>query len=80
NIQFIKGKEFSLEAKMKEMLAYLEENSFLDFLDYFNQQESLEEAFVSFFCLLELIKVKIVIAMQESLFHTIKVWLRKESS
>ena len=80
NIQFIKGKEFSLEAKMKEMLAYLEENSFLDFLDYFNQQESLEEAFVSFFCLLELIKVKIVIAMQESLFHTIKVWLRKESN
>jgi len=42
--------------------------------------ESIEEAFVSFFCLLELIKARLVIAIQERLFHTIRVWLRKESS
>ncbi len=42
-------------------------------------QESFAEAFLSFFCLLELIKARIVVAIQESLFNTIKVWLRKES-
>jgi len=73
----IKGKDVSLEEKMKEIMAALEENPFLDFLDYFNQQESFEEAFISFFSLLELIKSRIVIAVQKSLFQPIKVWLRK---
>lgn len=79
NIQIIKGKEYSLEEKMKEILAILNEDSFLDFLDYFKEQETLEEAIVSFFSLLELIRARIVIAIQESLFHSIKVWLRKAS-
>lgn len=79
NIQIIKGKEYSLEEKMKEILAILNENSFLDFLDYFKEQETLEEAIVSFFSLLELIRVRTVIAIQESLFRSIKVWLRKAS-
>jgi segregation and condensation protein A len=77
NIRIIKGKEYSLEEKMKEILAILKENSFLDFLDYFKEQKTLEEAIVSFFSLLELIRARIVIAIQESLFHSIKVWLRK---
>ena len=75
----IKKKEFSLEEKMKEIMAAIEDNSSLDFLDYFSQQESFEEAFLSFFSLLELIKSKIVIAIQESHFQPIKVWLRKEA-
>jgi len=79
NMRAIKGKEVTHEEKMKEMLDYLEKNSFLDFIEYFNQQKTIAEAFVSFFCLLELIKARIVVAIQESLFHTIKVWLRKES-
>lgn len=78
-IQIIKGKEYSLEEKMKEILAIINENSFLDFLDYFKEQETLEEAIVSFFSLLELIRARIVIAIQESLFRSIKVWLRKAS-
>jgi segregation and condensation protein A len=77
NIQIIKGKEYSLEAKMKEMIAALEEHISIDFLDYFSSQESLEEALVSFFCLLELIKAGIVIAVQDHLFRSIKVKLRK---
>lgn len=79
NIKTIKGKEVTHEEKMKEMLDYLEKHSFLDFIEYFNRQETISEAFLSFFCLLELIKARIVVAIQESLFHTIKVWLRKES-
>jgi segregation and condensation protein A len=78
DIKIIKGKEYSLEEKMKEIVGILEENSFLDFMDYFESQETIGEALVAFFCLLELIKAKIVIAVQDKLFQTIKVWLRRE--
>ena len=78
NMRTIKREEVTHEEKMKEMLDYLEKHSFLDFIEYFNQQNTISEAFLSFFCLLELIKARIVVAIQESLFHTIKVWLRKE--
>ncbi|UCE41753.1 MAG: segregation/condensation protein A [Candidatus Aminicenantes bacterium] len=74
NIRLIHGKEYSLEEKMKELIERLKENGYLDFREYFNSQESLEEALTSFFCLLELIKARVVIAVQESLFHPIKVW------
>jgi len=78
DIKIIKGKEYTLEEKMKEIVAILEENSFLDFMDYFESQETIGEALTGFFCLLELIKAKIVIAVQDQLFQTIKVWLRQE--
>ena len=77
-IKTIKGKEYSLEEKMKEILALLEAREFLDFLDYFSQAESFEEALVSFLGLLELIKARIVVALQESHFQPIKVWLRRK--
>jgi segregation and condensation protein A len=77
-IKTIKGKEYSLQEKMKEILALLEANELLDFLDYFSQRESFEEALVSFLGLLELIKARIVIAIQESHFQPIKVWLRRK--
>jgi len=78
DIKILKTKEFSIEDKMKEILEALRENSFIDFLEYFTQQESFEEALISFFGLLELIKIKTVIAIQEKLFHSIKVWLAKD--
>jgi len=78
NWQFIEGKEYSLEDKMKEIISILEKNGFMDFYDYFYQQNSIEEAFVSFFGLLELIKNRVVLAVQESLFRSIKVWLPKK--
>lgn len=74
----IKGQEVSLEEKMNEIIGILEKNAFLDFLEYLGRQETLEEALVSFSCLLELVKARVVIAVQESLFHSIKVWLKKE--
>ena len=78
-IKTIKGQEYSLEEKMKEILDHLEEEDFLDFLDYFNRQESFEEALVAFLGLLELIKSRIVIAVQETHFRPIKVWIRKKN-
>lgn len=79
NLQTIKGKTYSVKEKMEEILSTLHKDKFLDFLDFFNEQESMEEAVLSFFCLLELIKARIVIAIQENLFRSIKVWLRKEN-
>jgi len=78
NIQIIKGKGYSIEEKMKEIVSLLETNLFLDFFEYFESQPSIAEALLAFFCLLELIKARVVIAVQESLFQTIKVWLRRE--
>lgn len=74
----IKGKDVSVEEKLKEIVDYLEKNGSMDFLEYFSSQETLEESLVSFFCLLELVKNHIVIAIQEQLFQTIRVWLRKD--
>ncbi len=79
NIRIIHGKDYSLEVKMKELIDFLRKNRYLDFQEYFDHQESIEEALVSFFCLLELIKARIVIAVQETLFRSIKVWLRQEA-
>jgi len=75
----ITGKDFSLEEKMKEIILALEKEGYLDFVEYFHLQDSLTEALGSFFCLLELIRRKTVVALQESLFEPIKVWLRKEA-
>jgi segregation and condensation protein A len=78
NFKILKGREVSLEKKMGEILDLLEKQPVLDFLDYLKSQESLEEALVAFFCLLELVRARLVIAFQESLFQTIKVWLRRD--
>ncbi len=74
NIRLIHGKDYSLEETMKELIDRIKLHGYLDFCAYFNSLESIEEALLSFFCLLELIKARIVIAVQESLFHPIKVW------
>lgn len=74
DFRLIHGKEYSLEEKMKEIIDRLKQDGYLDFCEYFYGQESIEEALISFFCLLELIKAHIVIAVQETLFHPIKVW------
>ncbi|MGB7296491.1 MAG: segregation/condensation protein A [Candidatus Aminicenantales bacterium] len=79
NFRVVRGKSYSLEEKMNDIIAELEREKVLDFLEYFGRQETLEGAIVSFFSLLELIRARLVIAIQEQLFQTIKVWLRKES-
>jgi len=77
-IRVIKRKDFSVKEKKQDIIRYLKNYSYLDFLEYFGSQKTLEESMVAFFCLLELISERTVIAVQESLFHRIKVWLRSE--
>jgi segregation and condensation protein A len=74
-----KGKEINMADKMGEIVEALQAQGALDFLDYLWAQETLEEALIAFFCLLELIKARTVMAVQEQLFHTIKVWLRRDA-
>jgi len=79
NLQVIQGKKLSMGDKMNEIVAVLTERDHIDFLEYLGSQDSLEEALLAFFCLLELLKARVVVAIQEQLFHTIKVWLRREA-
>jgi len=75
----IRGRDVSVEAKMKELTALLHAKSVIDFLEYFESNASLEEALVSFFCILELVKSRVAVAVQDELFQTIRVWLRKDA-
>lgn len=77
--RIIRGRDVSYEVKMKELVALLHERSMLDFLEYFESHASLEEALVSFFCILELVKSRVAVAVQDELFKTIRVWLRKDA-
>lgn len=79
DMRVIKGRDVSYEEKMKELLGLLRDGQVLDFLAYFETQASLEEALVSFFCLLELVKTRTAVAVQDELFQTIRVWLRKDA-
>jgi segregation and condensation protein A len=78
NQRVVKGKEISMADKMNEITVLLRGRDHLDFLAFLDAQETLEEALIAFFCLLELIKARRVVAMQEKLFHTITVWLRRD--
>jgi segregation and condensation protein A len=51
----------------------------IDFLEYFEAHASLEEALIAFFCILELVKSRVAVAVQDELFQTIRVWLRKDA-
>ncbi len=77
--RIIRGRDVSTEVKMKELVALLHERSVIDFLEYFESNASLEEALVSFFCILELVKSRVAVAVQDELFKTIRVWLRKDA-
>jgi segregation and condensation protein A len=75
----IRGRDVSIEAKMKELVGLLHERDMIDFLEYFEAHASLEEALISFFCVLELVKSRVALARQDELFRTIRIWLRKDA-
>ena len=77
-VKVIKGKDFSVKEKMDEIVGILRHQGYLDFLAYFESQSTLEEALFSFICLMELIKTRLIFAVQKSLFSPIQVWLREK--
>jgi len=71
---YIETKNYSVEEKMNEILAVLDENGYINFSEYVKKLDTIEEILVSFFTLLEMIKQRMVMAIQKSLFDTISVW------
>jgi segregation and condensation protein A len=71
---YLESKNYSIESKMGEILELLNKEDYLNFTEYIESLDSLEEILVSFFTLLELAKQKIVFAVQKQLFDTISVW------
>lgn len=70
----IKSRNFSIQKKQKEILEILEADGYLNFTNYIEMMGSVEEFFVAFFSLLEMLKRGVVIALQKGLFDTISVW------
>jgi segregation and condensation protein A len=71
---YIDSKEYSIEKKWDEIMALLEPDGYLDFYQYVGTLESIEEALVSFFCILEMIKQRVVVGVQKKLFGPISLW------
>ncbi len=76
----VRGRDVSLEDTIRALLDVLEKETAIDFLEYMDRLESLQEALISFFGLLELVKNRRVAAVQDELFQTIRVWIRKEAA
>ena len=73
----IESKNYSIKDKLEAILKIVEDNGYLDFSIYLDRIESIEEKLVSFFTLLEMVKQKIVTAIQENLFEKISVWSKE---
>lgn len=73
-VLFLNSKNYSIEDKEKEILDLLNSNGMLNFSRYIKGLDSIEEILVSFFTILELVKIKKIIAIQKKIFDTISIW------
>jgi segregation and condensation protein A len=71
---YIDSKEFSVEKKREEILKILEKDGFLDFFKYLNTLTNIAEILISFFTILEMIKQRVIVAVQKELFAPISIW------
>lgn len=71
---YIQSKNFTVEDKIKEILQLLDSNEYLNFTEYLENLDSVEEMIICFFALLEMIKKRMIIAVQKFLFDKISVW------
>lgn len=71
---YIESKNYSVERKVEEILTLLRENGCINFNEYIKKLDTIEEILVSFFTMLEMIKQRMIIAIQKGLFDTISVW------
>ncbi len=77
--QYIDSKEYSIESKWKELEALVNIDGYLNFSEYIDQLESLQEVLVSFFTILEMIKRRVVMGVQKKLFDTISIFKMGEN-
>lgn len=71
---YIDSKEYSIEREWDRILELMEPDGFLDFSQYVMSLKSVEEILVSFFCMLEMIKQRVIIGVQKKLFAPISLW------
>ncbi|MCP5107679.1 MAG: segregation/condensation protein A [bacterium] len=71
---YIDSKEYSIEKKWSEIQELMEADGYLDFFQYVESLEAIEEILVSFFCILEMMKQKVVVGVQKKLFGPISLW------
>jgi len=71
---YIETKNYSIQGKRDEILGILESKGFINFNEYIEELETIEEVLVSFFTLLEMVKRRLVVAVQKKLFDAISVW------
>ena len=71
---YVDSKEYSIEKKWDEIMDLLEPEGYLDFYKYVETLNSIEEILVSFFCMLEMIRQRVIIGVQKQLFAPISLW------
>ena len=71
---YLESKNYSIEHKIEEILDLVESKKYLNFFEYVEGLDSIEEILVSFFALLEMIKQHMVVAIQKRIFDSISVW------
>ncbi|MGE5342605.1 MAG: segregation and condensation protein A [Candidatus Omnitrophota bacterium] len=75
----IDSKDYSIEEKWQEILSIVETEGYLNFNAYVEKLETLQEVVVSFFTTLEMIKRRVLFAVQTQLFDTISLWKATEN-
>lgn len=76
---YIDSKKYSIEKKWEELLQLVENDGYLDFYQYVESLKSIEEILVSFFCMLEMIKQRVLVGVQKKLFGPISLWKKNGS-
>jgi len=71
---YVDSKDYSIEKKWDEIMNLLEPDGYLDFYKYVETLNSIEEILVSFFCILEMIRQRVIIGVQKQLFAPISIW------
>jgi segregation and condensation protein A len=71
---YIDAKQYSIERKWNEILGLLEAEGYLNFTAWVKKMDTIEEILVSFFTLLEMIKQRVIFAVQKQLFADISLW------
>ncbi len=77
---YIETKHYSIQGKRDEILQILDDKGYIDFNEYVEGLDTIEEVLVSFFTLLEMVKRSLVIAIQKKLFDSISVWKNIETN
>ena len=74
NVKEIVYEEIPIEKKIREILDYLEGKEFITFRDFLSHAVSRIDLIVSFLAMLELIRLKQVIARQKEMFGEVRIY------